>query len=501
MSSSPSRRLFIVVALSFLLVAGFAAGAEAKFASLVVDAGSGATLHAVNADRQRHPASLTKIMTLYMLFDALDRGDVRLNQRLKVSTRASGQPPSKLGLRAGTSITVEDAILALVTKSANDVATVVAENLATSETAFARKMTAKARAIGMKHTRFMNASGLPHSKQVTTARDMAALAGAMLTRFSHYYHYFSTDRFYYGGRWYRNHNRLLGRYDGVDGIKTGYIRASGFNLVASAKRNGRRLIGVVLGARTSGERSLIMADLLDKGFATRGRGIQTVGAIPAPPVARWAGPAATPTGSWGIQVGAFGDRQSAGVEAEKARRVARRELPPTAAVDIGQSSTNGKTPLYLARIVGLDRDDADATCALLKQKRMVCMVVEAPSAALVVARETGIPAPSLPSPRPEVAGGTAIGAIGDADTSADNQPYGVQVGAFPAYNRALEHARQAKTKVPGMLDGGQIAVVPTANTGRRPLYRARIVGIDRQVAQDVCQALEAHAMSCMVVRM
>ncbi len=240
----------------------------AAYAALVMDAATGQILSQVDADAPRYPASLTKMMTLYMLFEALDSKTLKLSSPMKVSALAASRPPSRLGLHIGDTITVREAILALVTKSANDVATVVAEKLGGSETRFAQRMTAKARRLGMKRTTFRNASGLPHRSQLTTARDMAVLGRALLRRFPHYYAYFSEPAFDYDGQRYANHNHLLGNYDGVDGIKTGYIHASGFNLVASAKRDGRRLIGVVFGARSPAERSYKMAGLLDKGFDT-----------------------------------------------------------------------------------------------------------------------------------------------------------------------------------------------------------------------------------------
>ena len=255
----------------------------ANYASLIMDATSGRVLHETNADLTRYPASLTKMMTLYLLFEALDNGTVAFDESLPISEHAASQPPTKLGLMPGQSISVENAILALVTKSANDVAAAVAERLGGSESRFAWSMTAKAREIGMSRTMFANASGLPDPDQVTTARDVAVLALALLHDFPHYYPYFSTDHFYYGGAVHANHNRLLGSYEGLDGIKTGYTQSSGFNLVASAMRDGRRLIGVVLGARSPANRSLIMVSLLDQAFGG-GEIIEVQDDEPAPPV-------------------------------------------------------------------------------------------------------------------------------------------------------------------------------------------------------------------------
>ncbi len=257
-----------VVASFILFVATIvsAGPALANYASLIIDTTSGRVLHETNADLTRYPASLTKMMTLYLLFEALERGSVTLDETLPISAHAASQPPTKLGLRPGQSISVENAILALVTKSANDIAAAVAEYLGGSKSRFAWSMTEKAHQIGMSRTSFVNASGLPDPDQVTTARDMATLGLALLYDYPNYYHYFSTDRFYYGGAVHANHNRLLGSYSGLDGIKTGYTSASGYNLVASAFRDGRRFIGVVLGARSPVDRGMIMVGLLDQAF-------------------------------------------------------------------------------------------------------------------------------------------------------------------------------------------------------------------------------------------
>src|SRR4051794_30490142 len=249
-----------------------------SFSSIIVDGNSGATLSANNPDALRHPASLTKIMTLYLLFERLDAGKLKLDSEMEVSEHASEQSPTKLGLRPGQTIKVEDAIKGLVTRSANDAAVVIAEAIAGDEDDFAKLMTRKARALGMSRTVYRNASGLPDDAQVTTARDQSTLGRAIQDRFPRYYRYFSTNVFVYRGHAIRNHNKLLGSVEGVDGIKTGYTRASGFNLVTSMRRGNRHLIGVVLGGRSGGSRDAAMRNLLaenvDKG-ATR----RTVAAI------------------------------------------------------------------------------------------------------------------------------------------------------------------------------------------------------------------------------
>lgn len=243
-----------------------------QFASIIVDGNSGAVLQSTSPDGLRHPASLTKIMTLYLLFERLESGKMKLDTELPVSQHAADQDPTKLNLRAGQTIRVEDAIKGLVTRSANDAAVVIAEAIGGDEDDFAAMMTRKARALGMSKTVYRNANGLPNDEQVTTARDQATLGRAIQERFPRYYRYFSTTSFTWRGEQIRNHNHLLGSVEGVDGIKTGYTRASGFNLVTSMRRGNRHLIGVVLGGRSGGSRDAIMRNLLaenlEKGATT-----------------------------------------------------------------------------------------------------------------------------------------------------------------------------------------------------------------------------------------
>ncbi|MBC9180155.1 D-alanyl-D-alanine carboxypeptidase family protein, partial [Pseudoroseomonas ludipueritiae] len=241
-----------------------------RYAAFVMDANSGEEIVSIAADEPRYPASLTKMMTLYMAFDAMARGRLSPNTRIRVSRNAAAQPPSKLGLRAGSTISARDAILAMVTKSANDAAAALGEHLAGgSEAAFGRMMTTKARALGMSRTTFRNASGLPNPQQKTTARDMARLSQALVGDFPDRYAYFSVQSFAFNGQTVRGHNRLLDNYPGADGIKTGFINASGFNLAASAMRDGVRMIAVVFGGASSWERDSHVMALLDRGFAER----------------------------------------------------------------------------------------------------------------------------------------------------------------------------------------------------------------------------------------
>ena len=237
-----------------------------KYASIVVDLETDEVLHARHADSARYPASLTKAMTLYMLFDAMKSGEVKLYERLPVSRAAAKQPPSSLRLRAGNTITTKDAINALITKSANDVAVVVAARLGGTEERFATLMTAKAKAMGMENTVFKNASGLPNTQQLSTARDMSILAMRLLDDHADYYGYFANTKFSWGRATYKNHNKLIGRVVGVDGIKTGYTRASGFNLMASAKRRGRRVVAIMFGGSTARSRDQHVTDLIEAAY-------------------------------------------------------------------------------------------------------------------------------------------------------------------------------------------------------------------------------------------
>src|SRR5882757_8526038 len=243
-------------------------GSEAApYADIVVDANSGKVLHETNPDARRHPASLTKIMTLYLLFEQLEAGKLKLDSQLKVSEDASGQMPTKLGLRPGGTLQVEDAIKGIVTRSANDAAVVVAEAIAGDEDEFAKLMTRKAQSLGMTRTVYKNASGLPDDDQVTTARDQSMLGRAIQERFPKYYRYFSIRSFSFRGETIGNHNHLLGRVDGVDGIKTGYIGASGFNLVTSLHRGNRYLVAVVMGGSSAGSRDARMRELINTKIA------------------------------------------------------------------------------------------------------------------------------------------------------------------------------------------------------------------------------------------
>lgn len=416
-------RILTMIAFGLLwLAVATPAQAATKYAALILDTASGTVLFERHAGAQRHPASLTKIMTLYMLFDAVEDGRIGLNDRLKVSRHAAAQPPSSLNLRPGETIRVKDAILALVTKSANDVAVVVAEALGGTESKFARLMTERARRLGMRSTRFRNASGLHDARQVTTAYDMATLGLAIRRDFPGQYDYFSTLSFSWKGRTYNNHNKLLGHYRGTDGIKTGYIGASGFNLVASVERHGRRLIGVVFGGKSGSRRDRHMKRLLDSGFekAADIRVAETIKPpLPAPRPPRKqqlasadavsadtgrADGGSADTGSvgaqaasllpplpqpapqfeagsrdegveWGIQVGAYATE----IRAQRSIALARGHLNDLlTGTDAAVEPLDRRTgTIYRARLFGMSEQEARSACLSLKRQQLPCVPVPA----------------------------------------------------------------------------------------------------------------------------
>ena len=354
---------------------------DAKYASIVLDADTGNILHGTNADTRNYPASLTKMMTLYVVFDSLEAGDITLDTKFNVSRRATHQPPSRLGLKTNQKISVRNAILALVTKSANDVATVIAENISGSERAFALTMTAKARKLGMNRTIFRNASGLPHRGQMSTARDMSKLARALLTSHSNYYGYFSVKKFTYKGRKYKNHNKLLTSYKGVDGIKTGYIRAAGYNLVASAKRGEQRLIGVVFGGSSSAHRNRHMTNLLNKGVAKLDQG-QVVADEKSNILSKKRFSTSIrsfakvkKSSDWTVQVGAFSRYKQAYEAAQIAVDYAPQQLQNGRIKIVPIKNRKGQT-LHRSRILGVSKRQAYRACKYLKQKRMNCMEIK-----------------------------------------------------------------------------------------------------------------------------
>jgi D-alanyl-D-alanine carboxypeptidase len=325
---SAGHQIRFLAAATGLLCLGFAApaAAEDRYSAIVMDARTNEVLLEDQADTNRFPASLTKMMTLYMMFDALERGDISLTTRMTASRRAARQPPSRLGLRCSRrrgcdTINVEQAIRALVVQSANDVATLVAERLGGTESRFAANMTARARELGMSDTRFANASGLPDRRHATTARDMAVLGQALWHDFPQYYHYFQTPTFAWRRGGGRNHNHLLGQVEGVDGIKTGYTSASGFNLASMAERNGRRVIVVVLGGESARARDAQVAYLIEGAYQEYARREQPNAAVFAGlPIRRLDAP--NPAGIAGAQSPAYASYQGMVIETLSPTRMA-----------------------------------------------------------------------------------------------------------------------------------------------------------------------------------
>jgi D-alanyl-D-alanine carboxypeptidase len=374
-----------------------------KDAYLIVDAQSGRVLSSDQADELRHPASLTKLMTLYLTFSALDAGKLSLNDALHVSTNALNAPPTKMGMTPNGTVAVRDAVMGLVTRSANDAAVLLAEALGGSEEAFAAQMTRKARQLGMVSTVYRNASGLPNPEQVTTARDMARLANALLRDFPHYYPVFSVLAYTYRGRSLENHNRMLASYAGADGLKTGYTNASGFNLVMSAVRDNRRLIGVVMGGHTASQRDRLMAELMDQGFTTAQQvGVQPWTSARVPASARYTaanfvpgigpldgrglagfgksdgGSHAAPAsiaGSWVIQVGSFSESRAAQAALERATHALPASIRSHGAVSIDEVQVSDKT-LHRARLTNLSQQEAVDGCKKLSARKIRCSALE-----------------------------------------------------------------------------------------------------------------------------
>jgi D-alanyl-D-alanine carboxypeptidase len=465
-------------------------GYNPPYSAMVVDANTGRTLYAESEDALRHPASITKVMTLYLLFEQLDRGKLRLDSELNVSDFASRQAPSKLGLRPGSTIEVEDAIRALVTKSANDVAVTVAENIGGSEDAFAEMMTRKARELGMTRTVYRNASGLPDPEQVTTARDLVTLGRAIQDRFPRYYPYFSTRTFAYRGSSIRNHNRLLGRVDGMDGIKTGYTRMSGFNLLTSIRTEGRHVVAVVLGGRSAASRDMQMASLLQTYTGRAYAGGRTAPAVaesdpaPEPAVVAAAQVPATPVreAARTLKVAAYSDDdQTTTASLPRVKVIEPSAARPVVASAAGGASTTtpsssgmkwvagpaGKTPAAggLTKVARLDADPAP----LAK--------VEAKVDAKMAVR----PADKTERPRSASSG------------------WIIQLGATDDEDKAKDILDRARSKGRGVLAKAE-PFTEKVKKGSSTLYRARFSGFDEGDAQVACKALQKTGFSCFAAR-
>ena len=445
------------------------------FASMVVDANSGRTLHAVNEDALRHPASVTKVMTLYLLFEQLQRGRLSLNSDLTVSRRAAAMPPSKLGVRPGGTIEVEDAIKALVTRSANDVAATIAENLAGSEEAFAARMTKKARSLGMNRTVFRNASGLPNPEQVTTARDLTILARAVQEKFPRYYRFFQTRSFAWKGQTIGNHNRLLGRVEGVDGIKTGFTNASGFNLMTNARFEGRHVVGIVLGGRSGRIRDNIMANLIRTNLAKASTGGRhSVFANlqdeddDAPVAARTQLASADDVET----TGSVATRTLADLNSERAGSL----LAPASKAPLPGQKFDARLPTAPA-VPSSAREALTARIAAVQSE-------PAPLAATPAAA----PLKAASAPRETVSRPITV------------SPWVIQLAAEGDESKAKSLLDEAKS-ASGRLLARAAPFTEKISRGGSTLYRARFSGFaEADSAQDACKTLKSRGFSCFATR-
>lgn len=475
--------------------------ANNRYAGLVMDAETGAILYQSNPDKVLYPASLTKMMTLLMTFDALENGRLSLNQRIRISNHAASMSPSKLGLKPGSSIRVEDAILALVTKSANDIAAALAEAIGGSESRFGQMMTQRARGIGMTRSRFYNASGLPNPGQVSTARDMAILARYIITHYPRYYRYFGTRSFTYGGVKHRNHNRLMETYQGMDGFKTGYINASGFNLVASAKRGNVRLIGVVFGGRTTVSRNNHMAELLDNGFAQMkdrvlmaqqnktapatpqtNTQINTLAAPPQPAMTAYSPAAVEPAM-------AMNDTPSFSPVSYSHVDIYPPPLPERKRTAIPAASHPPATPTQQHPL----------NPAVLTQS------TDRALASMATTTNTLTSADRLAAPMPPSNGqATILGTLGPninasaaAPVATTHTPntWSIQIGAYQSRAVTDQALYQASQQLPAHLKNAQAVIVPLRTADAQWMFRARLAGFSQNQAQEACR----YFKNCMTI--
>ena len=516
------------------------------FSSIIVDANSGAVLSSDHPDSSRHPASLTKIMTLYLLFERLEAGKMKLDTEMEVSEHASEQAPTKLGLRPGQTLRVEDGIKGLVTRSANDAAVVIAEAIAGSESEFAKLMTRKAHALGMTKTVYHNASGLPDDEQVTTARDQARLGRAIQERFPRYYRYFATTVFHYRGQAIRNHNHLLGKVEGIDGIKTGYTRASGFNLVSSMRRGNRHIIGVVLGGRSGRSRDAIMRNLLAENLqkgATRHTVVAVAERHPGNTAVAEAAPRPTAT----VEVNGAVASAQATLPAARAKpsllAAAAAALPPPLAKITHQAKPE-PAPLTSGVIQTQQIAAIPGSTEPMKPVKVKTVQVRAGPMRLASASplQPATPITNAIPRRAEVAEtsravdlppqpanhGTGHGVLGVLPASslthhdssqalAYAQPQTVrqngaikpaaarsgwiiQVGALESESEALERIDLARTKAPRLLNKADPFTEPVVAKDNRKLFRARFAGLERDKAEAACRTLKRADISCITVR-
>jgi D-alanyl-D-alanine carboxypeptidase len=521
----------IVALLAFVTVLASLDPAEARkrrngynppYASIVIDVNTGRVLQATNADAPRFPASITKVMTLYMLFEQLERGKLRLDSELPVSAFAARQSPSKIGFDAGETVAVEDAIRALITKSANDVAVVVAEAIGGDEETFAELMTRKARAIGMRSTTFKNASGLPNREQVTTARDLTVLGRAIHEHFPKYWRYFQTHNFEYAGRNYRNHNRLLGRVEGVDGIKTGFTRASGFNLLTSARDGNRHIMAVVLGGRSGRIRDAQMASLVDSHLDSASGGGRT-----APMIARAGGEepvrvagvvpssTSTPRGDARVEAKAEARPETTPAQRVEARMTASRPVEAAKTIDADRQRENdvrraiAAAPAQPTRTVAAATIPAQPRAAAQSQSQAVTAFA-APAAQAQPGPQLRWTTGAQPAAKAETAkaGRQASTAVAQADpvTTASTtrasaaKGFVIQLGATDDETKARAILDNAKAKNRTVLADAS-AFTEKVQKGDATLFRARFSGFDdNKDANAACGALKKSGFNCFVQR-
>lgn len=375
--------LYIAVVMTVLFQTAIA---HASVSSIVIDAESGSVLYANNADERRYPASLTKLMTLYITFNALENNTLKLDDELKISHTAANRSPSRLNLTPGKTIDVRTAILGTIVKSANDCATVLGEALAKDERSFAILMTQTAKKLGMKNTTFKNASGLQHSKQKTTARDMAILAAALYHHFPQYYSWFSIPSFEYNGKTYKTHNFLLKNFEGADGMKTGFTAAAGYNIVTSAKRGNHRVIAVTMGHNQQETRDKTVYAMMDKTldnmdaakqvdskrlFAEINKNVPKTTKVKLASAGTYL-PKTSKNGKWAVQVGSFGNYGAAQKHAQKIKNKLAGKFS-VRGIDIEKFNLNGQT-MYRSKLIGMNKNEAGKACRLLQKNRLSCMV-------------------------------------------------------------------------------------------------------------------------------
>jgi len=483
------------VAFLFVATSGSAL-ANSKYAGFVIDAKTGEVLYEDRADARRYPASLTKMMTLYVLFEELDRGRFTLNSKLKASSYAASKPPTKIGIRAGQTIRVEDAIKALCVRSANDVAVVIAENVEGSESKFAERMTRTARSLGMTSTQFRNANGLPISGQYTTARDMARLGRALHDRFPEYFKFFSTRTFSYKGRTYRNTNRLLGKVRGVNGIKTGYIRASGFNLVTSVERNGRHVIAVVMGGRTGASRNRHMVDLIHRYFDKAQPGLRTAPLVVAKVAPPERLPAARPALAYAQTAGAAAapNAQAAimAVSAPAAPQTARDPYDPIAArieeasevAQLAYAGDGANDPIaVLTR-----RAEAKAAAVAEAEQEALDTLAQGDSGGNVI----------MPEQRPRLAAASGP-SVRFPEPKALPRGWHIQIGATPSEAGAQSLLTRAQNEAGSILSSAAPFTQPVEKNGET-LYRARFAGFaGKKEARAACARLKQKSFSCLAL--